>query len=176
MAPPPADTTRYGRGMIWIAWLAALGLLYMFFDDHLEKLYNPNPEPGSVRLENDLAQVSLLRNRFGHYITGGRINGQPVTFMLDTGATNVSIPATVARRLRLDRGSAMQAQTAAGVVTVHRTMLDDVRIGDIQMHDIRGSINPHMDGEEILLGMSFLKQIEFRQRGDELLLIGPAAP
>ncbi|HSJ49577.1 MAG TPA: retroviral-like aspartic protease family protein, partial [Gammaproteobacteria bacterium] len=52
----------------------------------------------------------------------------------------------------------------------HATRLDELRIGDIVLRDVRASINPAVDDIGILLGMSVLKQLEFTQRGDILIL------
>jgi aspartyl protease family protein len=114
--------------------------------------------------------VKLQRNRRGHYVASGTINGQPVVFFLDTGATIVSIPEPVARRLNLQRGVELQASTANGTVTTYSTELDSVAVGDIELHRVRASINPQMQSDEILLGMSFLKHLEFTQRGETLIL------
>ena len=91
-------------------------------------------------------------------------------FLLDTGASDVAIPARLAERMGLRRGPAVQYQTANGVVTAYRTLLDSVSIGPIVIRDVPASINPGMQDMEILLGMSVLKRIEFTQRGDTLIL------
>ena len=115
-------------------------------------------------------EVVLRQNRAGHYVASGGINGQPVTFLLDTGATSVSIPASVAGRLGLKRGAAMRAHTANGTVTTYATRLDEVRLGNISLENVRADINPHMLGDEVLLGMSFLRKLEFTQRDRELTI------
>lgn len=156
--------------MILVAWVVLLALLALLFSDQLEDQINPNQEV--VGIESDgVRQVTLKRNRQGHYVSSGRINGDPVTFLLDTGATDISIPHAVARELQLERGFAGQAQTANGVVTVYATRLETVEIGNIVLHDVRAHINPNMHDHHVLLGMSFLKQLEFRQQGDTLTII-----
>ena len=90
--------------------------------------------------------------------------------MLDTGATNVAIPAHLADKLNLQRGHRHQVMTANGIAEAFGTRINTLTIGDILLRDIRASINPSMAGNEILLGMSALKQIEFTQRGDQLTL------
>lgn len=164
---------RYGRRMLVLAWVGILALLYVFFSDEIERQVNPNRTPESSLLDGGVAQIVLKRNRYGHYVANGAINGREVTFLLDTGATNISIPAAVARQLGLQRGAPVQVNTANGVITVYRTRLDRVAVGDLSLNDLNANINPHMDGD-ILLGMSFLKNIRFEQSGDELTLVGPA--
>jgi len=161
---------KLGRLMTLFAWALLLVLLAVLFSDLLERQVNPNRNViGTV--DADERRVELKRNRQGHYVSNGRINGRPVTFLLDTGATDVSVPAVVAERLGLQRGYASQAQTASGVITVYATRLETVEIGTIVLHDVRAHINPHMHDRHILLGMSFLKQLEFRQQGDTLTII-----
>jgi len=161
---------RIGKGMIVVAWLLALGLLTLFFNDFLDKQHNPNQDLNTQYNQDGTREVILQRNRSGHYVTKGTINGQPVVFFLDTGATIVSIPEPVARRLNLQRGVEMLANTANGTVTTYSSELDSVAVGEIELYRVRASINPQMQGDEILLGMSFLKHLEFTQRGNTLIL------
>ena len=100
----------------------------------------------------------------------GTINRQPAEFLLDTGATDVVIPASLAGALKVSRGRPLRAMTANGPITVYETRLEELSIGAITLHDVRANINTAMQASEILLGMSALKQIEFVQRGDSLTL------
>ena len=64
----------------------------------------------------------------------------------------------------------MQAQTANGVVTTYRTRLTSVALGTIAISNVRAHINPGMTGDEVLLGMSFLRDLELTQREGLLTL------
>jgi len=161
---------RLGKGMIYVSWLLVLGLLFLFFNHFIDKQHNPNQELNTQYNQDGTREVILQRNRNGHYVATGTINGQPVIFFLDTGATMVSIPERVANRLNLERGTPMLVSTANGTATVYRTQLDNIALGEIKLHQVRASINPSILSEEILLGMSFLKHLEFTQRGDVLIL------
>ena len=160
---------RVGKGMLVIAWVAALVLLTLIFGRWEKHQYNPNSSPDSQMI-NGVRQVILEENVQNHYVAGGTINGQPVTFLLDTGATDVVIPADLAQKLRLDPGATGMAMTANGPVQVRATRIGELGLGDIRLYDVRASINPGMQGDEILLGMSALKQVEFSQRGGTLVL------
>lgn len=155
--------------MLIIFWLLVLGALTYTFASWEEKQYNPNQDLSGEQFQG-ARQVILERNRFNHYVASGLINGTPVTFMLDTGATAVVVPANLASKLRLKAGRPHIANTANGQVEVCATRIDTLELGVIKLHDINASINPGMSGEEILLGMSALKQIEFSQRGKMLTL------
>jgi len=164
------NSSRLGKGMTLVAWIIALGLLTLFFNNRLGKQRNPNQTVFSRIDTAGNPEVILKRNRFGHYITAGSVNGHSVEFMLDTGASDVAIPAELAQELGLERGAPVQYQTANGVVTAYRTTLESVAIGPMIIRDVPASINPGMRDMEILLGMSVLKYIEFTQRGDTLIL------
>jgi aspartyl protease family protein len=167
------DTPRsMGRVMAWLAALALIGVLWLFFDGVLKRQDNPNR--GIQTLPGAAAELVLKRNHSGHYVAPGTINGQPVTFMLDTGATLVSVPARLGDELGLEKGSSSQSSTANGYVTVHQTVIDELGIGPFVLRQIRAHLNPGMNhDDQVLLGMSVLKQLEFTQRGDTLVLRAP---
>ena len=157
---------RLGRGMAWVASLLVLGMFYLYFENSLQARNNPNHAlqiaPGS--------ELVLKRSRDGHYIFPGTINGQPVTFLLDTGATLVSVPAGLAGELGLRAGAYQQSITANGTVATRATRLDTLAFGPFVLNGVPASINPGMAGNQVLLGMSVLKHLEFTQRGDTLML------
>lgn len=165
----PTATPKLGKGMLYIAWVLVLGLITWGFQGWLENARNPNRQPASVTGAGG-SEVRLLRNRYGHYHANGSINAQTVEFMLDTGATAVAVPGQLAQRLGLVRGPAMQVQTANGDATAYATRIDDLRLGDIELHNVRAHISPSMDGDQVLLGMSVLKHLDFSQQGDTLTL------
>jgi aspartyl protease family protein len=167
---PGASPQRLGKGMIIAAWILLLVLLTWFFNAQLERQRNPNRQVLSATTAEGTTAVQLERNRFGHYVASGFINAEPVEFMLDTGASDVSIPLPVAERLGLKKGRSLVYQTANGSITAWQTTLDEIRLGELRVGPVRASINPYMDGDGILLGMSFLKQLDFSQQGNTLTL------
>ena len=156
--------------MTIIAWVIFMVLIGFFFQDVLDKQYNPNQSVQTEYSQDGVREVRLTRNRQGHYVTTGAINGEPVVFMLDTGATGIAIPQGVAQRLGLRAGRPFQVKTANGTATAYMTGLESVSVGDIALRELPASISPGLGGEAILLGMSFLKEIEFTQRGDTLIM------
>ncbi len=157
--------------MLLLAWVAGLGLLTVLFQEQLESRFNPNSRPQVQRTADGRDKVILDRNSQGHYVASGEINGFPVTFLLDTGATDVAIPLALADRLRLERRGGGISQTANGPVAVWQTRLGEVRLGEIRINEVRASILPSMGADApVLLGMSFLKQLEFTQRDGQLIL------
>ncbi|WP_371188172.1 TIGR02281 family clan AA aspartic protease [Thalassotalea maritima] len=164
------QSKKIGKTMMWIAWLLFFILAFMFFQNTLEKQANPNQRPELALTEDGRSQVILERNRMGHYVASGSINANDVVFLLDTGATNVSIPAVVARNLNLPILGSHYVNTANGSVKVQRTEIEQLSIGNIVLYNVAANINPGMQSNEILLGMSALKQLEFSQSGKYLTL------
>ena len=164
------EQKRMGLTMQAFAWVVLLCLGVFYFGDVLDRQHNPNRSPDTAYLQGGVREVVLQRNRQGHYVAGGEINGYPVTFLLDTGATGVAVPMGLAERIGIARGAAFPTRTANGISTSYAASLDSVSLGDIELRDVSAGITPGLTGQEVLLGMSFLKHIEFTQRGDTLIL------
>ena len=158
---------RSGTLMLAVAWALIIGGLYWFFNGWEEKQTNPNT---ARVLNQQQGELTLVRNRAGHYVAAGEINGRRVTFLLDTGATWVALPAGLARELGVKRGAAVTLQTANGAAVGYQTRLDSVRLGPIEMHDVGALVADGMDADTVLLGMNFLKRFELTQRDDRLTL------
>jgi aspartyl protease family protein len=156
-----------GKLMIFAAWIGAAALLTWLFAGELDRRENPN-QVVATTTSGGRVEVRLTRNRMGHYVASGRINGRRVELLLDTGATNVALGRSLADELGLKRGTPDYTQT-------YRTILGSVQLGGITMHNVPASIDPGMSADEVLLGMSFLKHLEIIQRGDRLLLRQPGS-
>lgn len=156
--------------MLFISFSLGLGVLTLFFDATLNARQNPNRHPESTLGNDGSITVTLQRNPQGHYLVSGLINNAEANFLLDTGATDVVMSEALAAEAGLERGYATRAMTANGEVTVYSANINTVQIGNITLQDVRSSINPAMQGDTVLLGMSALRHIEFTQRGDSLTL------
>ncbi|MEM7564902.1 MAG: TIGR02281 family clan AA aspartic protease, partial [Pseudomonadota bacterium] len=130
---------------------------------------NPNQTVSTLNA-GDFREITLKRNRFGHYVFDGEINHQKVTFLVDTGATTTAIPGRLQEGLNLSRGISYSVSTANGSATAYRTRLPQMSIGDIELTSVNASIIPAMDTNQVLLGMNVLKHLELVQRGDELII------
>ncbi|MEJ2646658.1 MAG: TIGR02281 family clan AA aspartic protease [Gammaproteobacteria bacterium] len=175
MAHPqsPDPSQRLGKGMIAAAWILALVVLTVIFNGYLAEQRNPNRHPETGTDANGAPEVILKANRDGHYVATGRINGQSVEFLLDTGASDVSVPGRVARRLGLRAGAPARYSTANGSIVAYQTVIHTLSLGNIVVHDVSASINPHASGDSVLLGMTVLRRVDFSQRGDRLILREP---
>lgn len=116
--------------------------------------------------------VSLTADARGHFAAMGSLNGYPVTFLVDTGATSIAINADEARRMGLDyrAGQATGVGTAAGVVPAWHVKFNTVKVGGITLHQVDGMVVE--TGLNVpLLGMSFLNRMEMRRDGQTMTLI-----
>ena len=163
------STKKLGMMFTLLGWILGFLLLAFFFTKVLDNRNNPNRSVAISSAAN-YQQVTLQRNAYGHYVFDGEINHRPVTFLVDTGATTTAIPAQLGEYLELLPGPAFKVTTANGVATAYATRLQQLRIGDIEFHDIKASLNPGMSGNEILLGMNVLRNLELIQRSDQLII------
>lgn len=168
---PDQNRRSLAKGMHYMTWIVLLALLAVFFSDYIADRRNPNRDLNMAATLG--GEVVLDRNRSGHYVAPGQINGQTVTFLLDTGATRVSVPESLASDLGLQRGREQKTMTANGVISVYATQLDSVRLGGIELRNVQASINPFMPDDTVLLGMSFMQHLELMQRDGQLTLRVP---
>ena len=117
------------------------------------------------------SKVILTAGSGGHFMTQGAINGRATQFMVDTGATSVSMSVQEADRLGVDyrKGQLGRSSTANGVVTIYQVKLSSVRIGDVEVYDVDGSVVP-APMPYILLGNSFLTRFQMTRHNDQLVL------
>lgn len=161
---------RIGKGMVFGAWVVFLALVAWLFQGELERRFNPNPEPVVNVAESGEQEVVLRRNRSGHYVATGEVNGEPVQFLVDTGATDVAMSEATGRRLGLRPGAPVTLSTANGLVRGARTTIDSIAIGPIRLEGVAAVLSPGIDESIVLLGMSFLRDLELVQRDGQLIL------
>jgi len=118
--------------------------------------------------------TALKADRQGHFWATAYVNGAPVSALIDTGATLVTLPAEEAGRLGIAYGPGQRItlRTAGGPREGYRVTLASVRVGDITLHNIDGVV---MAGgaaglPAAVIGMSFLNGVEMRRVGDTLTL------
>lgn len=118
------------------------------------------------------SSVAVARNGAGQYVIGGAINGLPVRFLVDTGATVVAMSVAHARRLGLDyeRGRKSNALTANGLTASYQVMLDSVQVGEISVPNVEAAVLEGGKIEDVLLGMSFLSRVQMAESNGLLLL------
>jgi aspartyl protease family protein len=166
----PDPSTKLGKHFAIIAWLLLLGLLYLFFNEQIAEQLNPNRQLQSSKSGQQII-VTMQADRQGHFVGTLLLNGKPIDFLLDTGATMVAVSAEVAQLTGMKKGRAFETSTANGLTTAYQSKIDELRLGDIVLTNLDASIVPNLQGVEILLGMSALKHLEFSKREHQLQLI-----
>ena len=157
--------------MLFVAWILAMAMLTQMFGWFEAEQRNPNRTPETTVTSDGRQQLVLDRNRLGHYLFNGRINGVETTFLVDTGATMVAVPESLAAEMNLPKLGKSYVQTANGTTTAYRTVLASLQLGPFVMEDINATILPAMGpDQEVLLGMSALKHLAFSQRQGQLIL------
>jgi aspartyl protease family protein len=129
---------------------------------------------GHARMNTGISAASAMvtADERGHFVTTGQVNGVPIRFAVDTGATFVTFPASEARRLGLDyrNGQKVMMNTANGGAPVYRVKLDTVRVGDVTVNGVDAVV---MEGDSLsvaLLGMSFLNRVDIKREGEIMTL------
>jgi len=125
----------------------------------------------ALSVQNERATVVLMPDKNGHFVSSGSINGASIRFLVDTGATMVSMSVEDARRAGVNylAGERGYSQTANGVTSVYKVKLGQVTLGDITLRDIDGVVHENAL-PVVLLGMSFLGKLEMRREGGSLTL------
>jgi aspartyl protease family protein len=124
-----------------VFWLLVMGVLYWAMQMYLK--------PAGVKVQAD-GTVAIARDRDGHFRVEGAVNGQPVTFLVDTGASMVGVTEPLAERAGLDGGEPVRFRTANGE-----------RVGT----GYTGSTD-----RDALLGQNFLRHFDVEIRGDRMLI------
>ena len=126
---------------------------------------------GGAPSEGGGTQIVLAAGSGGHFMTGGAINGKAVRFLVDTGATYVSMGANEAERLGIDYrgGRRGMARTGNGIVATYTVLLASVRVGDVLVYNVEASIG-QAPMEYVLLGNSFLGRFQMKRENDTMTL------
>ncbi|RUM93372.1 MAG: TIGR02281 family clan AA aspartic protease [Thiothrix sp.] len=127
--------------------------------------------PKTEITDENNARVILEQGKSGHYLFIGEINNKKVKFLLDTGATYVTIPPSVASYLGLFQDGNHYVHTANGKALSQSTTISNIKVGGISLNNIKGGIPKGMGGDKILLGMSFLKELKINQENRKISLM-----
>lgn len=163
------STKKLGMMFTLGGWIIGILVLFLVFSKIID--YQVNPNQSVATSQSDRYQELILKlNRNGHYVFAGEINRLPVTFLVDTGATLTSIPIGLQAYLQLDVGAPFLVSTANGVTTAYMTRLDQLKMGDIVLNNVKASLIPGLPDGGVLLGMNVLKNLELIQRADKLII------
>lgn len=171
MSDDSRGARRTGIGMMVLFWVLLLLLAGWWFRGVEQRRSHPNAELATAAFM-DQTPVTLERNAQGHFVAPGEVDGKAVTFLIDTGATYVSLSRTLARTLQIEPGPEVMFTTANGRVSGNLTTLESVRLGGLTARQVPGSIHAGIGDDVVLLGMSFLGRFDIQIRGSQMI-VGP---
>jgi aspartyl protease family protein len=147
---------------VLIIWIAVFSAFFLYF----EARQGPTIAVATKGMAR--GEVVIPRSPDGHYYVRGAINGYPVDFMVDTGASIVSVSKDFARMANLPNGAPANFSTAGGVVTGEIISGQKVEAGGIAVNGLSVSVGMH--GRMALLGQNFLRRIDVIQSNDKMIL------
>lgn len=142
-------------------WLSLAAVAYLAFDVLV------SPKVARPIVAGALGTVVMERSHDQHFYVEGAINGYPVTFLVDTGASLVSVSHDLADKIGLPAGAPAIFNTAAGRAVGRIVPEANVRVGEIRVDGIRVGIG---DSEHALLGQNFLNKVEMTQGANRMIL------
>lgn len=144
----------------------------LFEIDGKKQTLNMGQSISTASVSGTKPTVKLVAGSGGHFLTSGSINGYPIHFMVDTGATTIAFSTAQAQAMGLDLRHAPRGgvATASGYASSYRVMLDNVKIGDISLNMVEAVVLDNMPGDMALLGNSFLSRLEMKREGTVLTL------
>ncbi len=167
MPPPTLHTTaRLGALAIAAVWLAVAGVLYLVFA-HIEDQRQASLKPYAL----SSGELVIPRQRDGHFHVDGEVNHQPVRFLVDTGASHVSVSQALATQAGLPPGQSITLNTANGQRPGQLVRNVPVRVGPLVLNDTSVTVGlSGLPAEQALLGQAFLKHFDVEIRRDEMVL------
>jgi aspartyl protease family protein len=171
MADPPGDpvhrTVRRGAWGITAFWLLLLALLFLGFD-HMEK----RRTAGYQAHEGGRGELVIPRRPDGHFYVEGRVNGHAVSFLVDTGATSVTVSEALAQRAGLEGGQPVTFQTANGTLAGRLVRQVPVQVGHLALPGVTVAVGMVGKPPEVaLLGQNFLSRYDIQILQNEMRLV-----
>ncbi len=143
-------------------WLLVMGVLYWAMQLYLK--------PAGAKVQAD-GTVVIARDRDGHFRVEGAVNGQPVRFLVDTGASMIGVTDALAGRAGLEGGEPVRFRTANGEREGRMVVADQVRVASLVVSGLRvGTGYTGSSEQDALLGQNFLRQFDVEMRGDRMLI------
>jgi aspartyl protease family protein len=156
------DSLKWGPLGIVLFWLLIMGFVYLGMNHFMKTKAAVVSASGDLRIKRGLD---------GHFHVPGTINGQPIVFLVDTGATHVSVNEAFAQSANLQGGEKGQAHTANGVITVRNVRDATVAISNASVSGLTVSVGLMGDkSDQGLLGQNFLSKFDVSMTNQEMIL------
>ena len=153
---------KWGPLGIVVFWMVVMGGLYLAMTHYLK------PKPVTVSATGDLI---IPRDRDGHFYAAGSINKQPVIFLVDTGASLVTVSEALAHAAGLGRGTPTVFQTANGTLNGRIVADVPVTMGPFAVSGVRVGVGLVGESQDkALLGQSFLARFDIILSKDQMIL------
>lgn len=158
----PISPTRTGLIPMMIFWCVVMGLLYLLMTHYLK------PKQAQVLANGDLV---IKRSPDGHFYTTGTVNGQEAKFMVDTGASLVSVSEAFAQTAHISGGVPTTFNTANGSRPGRVVDGVDIAIGPVRVSNVKVGVGLRMgEDNEALLGQSFLSKFDITMGKNQMVL------
>jgi len=154
--------TSWGVITVLVIWVIIFSVVYVFFDTQQKPKIATGKDGGMF------GQIIIPRSLDGHYYVRGSINGYPIDFMVDTGASVVSVSKSLAKKANLPSGVPANFSTAGGMVMGEVISGQSVEAGGIKVNGI--SVSVGIQGDVALLGQNFLRRVDVLQSNDTMTL------
>ncbi|WPX96308.1 TIGR02281 family clan AA aspartic protease [Candidatus Bandiella euplotis] len=163
---------------VWTLIIGTLLTGYTYKAD-LQNVFNKvyaNLIPGTViqgeSEDGNGKVVMLVANQSAHFFANAQVNGVDISFLIDTGATDVALTRNDAKKLGINLESLSYTKkvlTANGTTWSAPIKLDSIQVGDITVNDVSASVSIDEGLDVSLLGMSFLNKLDSYQVHDDTL-------
>lgn len=163
-----SNDKRLGATFLILGWIIAIGLVVILVNFSLFGTKDPMINSSQVG-----TQITISRDHDGHFRLKGSVNGNPVTFLLDTGATSVAVSNELAKLAGLKHKAELITETANGSGVGYFTVIDMIMLGPVELRQVSAIIVPNMDSDQALLGMNVLQHFYITQTKDTMLLVVP---
>lgn len=171
MPNPNDDTTSIPRALRWgplamvVFWLVVMGVVYGAIKMVMQ------PREITVAMNGEM---TIPRARDGHFYAPGFVEGQPVVFLVDTGASYVTVSEAFARHAAISGGAPTRFQTANGAIEGRIVDNLTVSMGPAEVSGIKVAVGLIGAGRDTaLLGQSFLSRFQITLTGDQMVLRKP---
>ncbi len=164
-AIPRERSTQTGRKAFLTYVLIWLGLGTLCFS-----LFTWISAPKISATENQV-EVVIPRSQDGHHYIEGVLNGRQIRFLIDSGASYVSIGGNLAAQMGLFSGVPTEFKTANGSVIGQLFENQSINVSGLAIPPLTVGVMPNLQNSA-LLGQNFLRHVELHQVGNKLILRG----
>ena len=167
MFKPDPQIKKTGSKMIIFGWLLTFIMVAFFFNNVINHQANPN----TIKVLSGQGDTLVLKSNYqGLYLAEGKINEINTEFIVDTGASIVSVPLFVANAANMPLGGRLQVNTANGVASAWASSIDYLQIGNFIFEDISAVVLDNDMGDAVLLGMNAIRNLSIKQEAGVLEL------